>query len=259
MDKSTLFKQLLNMEVNYVSLFSDVIENEDTIKFVDSALPDMFTHNFTFYKSNQGLLDFITKEIEKKETKEKGFYRVETSYPVSSKLLESLPVKPQVCTYDIMYIEAKKFAELKGNTTCRIVRADNNKVLEDGIIVDITANQKEMGLDFAQRRINRKAEIYNNDNKALQLFVCYLDKVPIGNIEYMQLNQIVKLEDFDIIEEHQRKGFGTSVLRYLIENAYNNNVEIVYLITNNADSAKEMYEKNGFTKIGEKTEFLFFL
>lgn len=250
---------MLEMEKDYVSLFSEVIEKEDTIQYIDSALPDMHTHNFTFYKSDQGLLEFIKKEIEKKDTKEKGFFRVETSYPISSKILESLPIKPQVCTYDFMYIETKKYTELKANKACTILKAAEHKVLEDGMVVDINANLKGMGLDFAKRRINRKVEIYRNDDKPLQLFVCYVDGVPVGNIEYMLLNGMVKLEDFDILEEYQRKGFGTSVLRHLIENAYNNNIEIAYLITDSSDSAKEMYKKNGFIKAGEKTELLFFL
>ncbi|GGM18259.1 hypothetical protein GCM10011351_00030 [Paraliobacillus quinghaiensis] len=259
MEKCTLLNRMLEMENDYVSLFSEVIEEEDTIKFIDSELPNMYTHNFSLYKSNQGLLEFIIKQLEKNETKEKGFLRVETPYRINSEHFENLNVKPEVSTYELMYIETKKFKGLKGNKDCTILRAGDNKVLEDGIAVDINANQKEMGCDFAQKRINRKAEIYRNDDSPLQLFVCYIDGVPIGNIEYMQLNGIVKLEDFDIIEEYQRKGFGTSVLRYIIENAYNNSTEIAYLITDSADSAKEMYKKNGFIKIGEKTELLFFL
>lgn len=259
MDKSTLLNKLLEVEKDYVRMFSKVIENEDTITFIDFEIADMYTHNFTSYKSNQGLLEFIIKELAKNETKEKGFLRVETSHPVSSNLLQALAVKPQVCIYDIMYIETKKYTELKGNPSCNIYRAEENKVLEDGITVDIIANQKEMGLDFAQRRINRKAKVYKDSDKALQFFVSYFDEVPIGNIEYMPLNNIVKLEDFDIIEDYQRKGFGTSVLRHLLENAFNNDVEIAYLITDREDTAKEMYKKCGFKKIGEKTELLFFL
>ncbi|WP_058307693.1 GNAT family N-acetyltransferase [Gracilibacillus massiliensis] len=184
---------------------------------------------------------------------------METPYPISSKLIENFPLQPKICTYDLMFIETKNFSQLKGNPACNIYSAEDHKVLEDGIKVDITANQTEMGLDFAQRRINRKAEIYKDNNKEIQFFVCYCDGVPIGNIEYMPFNGMVKLEDFDIIEEHQSKGFGTSVLKHLLEIAYNDNIEIVYLITDSSDTAKEMYKKNGFMKIGEKTELLFFL
>lgn len=158
-----------------------------------------------------------------------------------------------------MYIETSKFTKLQGNPNCSVVKAANDQVLEDGINIDIIANQADMGLDFAKRRINRKAEIYRNADNNLELFVCYCDETPIGNIEYMPKNKIAKLEDFDIIKAYQRQGFGTSVLQHLLENAYINKIDIAYLITDSADSAKEMYKKNGFTKIGEKTELLFFL
>ncbi|MDQ0230128.1 GNAT family N-acetyltransferase [Metabacillus malikii] len=257
--KTSLKNRLLEMEHAYVRLFSDTFEDDIAIKYIDSSLPNMYTHNFTFYKANKGLYELIVNEIEKIETKHNGFFRVETTYQVSNELLDRLPIKPHVCIYDIMYIKTQKYRELKGNRRCHVVKADHQKVLEDGITVDIEANQKDMGLEFARKRINRKADIYQNEAKPLHLYVCYDEGVPIGNIEYMQLNGIVKLEDFDIIEQYQRKGYGTAVLKHLVETAYNNGIDIAYLITNSADTAKEMYKKNQFTKIGEKTELLFFL
>ncbi|WP_078551923.1 GNAT family N-acetyltransferase [Bacillus alkalicellulosilyticus] len=258
MDKTKLLEQLVDMEQQYVRLFSDAIETDEAITFSDCAIPDMYSHNFSWYKSSEGLHDFICKSLKKKETIASGFFRVETTTPIRKEFLDRLPVQPQVCTYDIMFFETKQYHSLKGNPVCTIKKATDETVLEDGIDVDIVANQEEMGLDFATRRINRKAEVYKS-NKMLDMFVCYKGKTPIGNIEYMSREGIVKLDDFSILEQYQRKGFGTAVLKYVLEQAYTTNNEIAYLITDNEDTAKEMYEKNGFSKIGVKTELLFFL
>ncbi|MEK6265253.1 MAG: GNAT family N-acetyltransferase [Clostridium sp.] len=65
------------------------------------------------------------------------------------------------------------------------------------------------------------------------------------------------MEDFDILKNYQRKGFGTSLLKYLLEEAKDNSVKFVYLITDSGDTAKDMYKKCGFKKAGEKTELFF--
>lgn len=252
-----LMDRLLNMEKEYVKLFSDAIEDDRTIRYIDPLLPDMYSHNFVFYKPKQGLVEFIASELNKAETKSSGFLRIETPYPIDADLLDTFPIKPRICLYDIMYIETKKFKDLKGNPDCRIAIADSKETMEDGILVDIAANHIGMGLEFAKRRILRKSQEYMRDDKPIQLFVCYQEDTPIGNIEYMPLNGIVKLEDFDILESYQRKGFGTAVLKYLLEKANVNKIEHAYLITDNSDSAKEMYMKCGFEKVGKKRELLF--
>ncbi len=68
---------------------------------------------------------------------------------------------------------------------------------------------------------------------------------------------ISKIEDFDILEEYQRQGYGTSVLRRLLEESGSSNMDFAYLTTDNADTAKEMYKKCGFSIEGIMTSLLF--
>ncbi|WP_058307694.1 hypothetical protein [Gracilibacillus massiliensis] len=63
MHKSPLLDQMLELEKEYVGLFSEAIENDGTIRYIDSALPDMHTHNFIWYNSKQGLGEFVTEQI----------------------------------------------------------------------------------------------------------------------------------------------------------------------------------------------------
>ncbi|MFN7249807.1 MAG: GNAT family N-acetyltransferase [Anaerobacillus sp.] len=248
---------LQQMEIEYIKMFSEVSEDEQTLTFNNSNIPDMYTHNFDLYKSDVGLLEYIESQINKVETKAKGFFRIETYHPISADLIEKLSVKPQICTYDFMGIETRNYINLIGNPECSVLSAESSRVLEDGITVDIAVNEEGMGLDFATRRIKGKAEVYKNPDKAIELFVCYSGDTPIGNIEYIPFNRVAKFEDFDILEDYQRRSFGTSVLKHLLEKAFDNNIEHAYLITDQADTAKEMYKKNGFEKVGEKTELLF--
>jgi spore maturation protein CgeE len=253
-----LIERILDTEIEYVKMFSNVIEDNQTLTFIDSAIPDMYTHNFVLYRSTEGLHAFISEELNKEANKAKGFFRIETPYPIDESFINTLPIKPQICTYDLMAIATRRYSQLNGNPDCHILCADTKKVLEDGISVDIAANQQGMGVDFATRRINRKTHVYKNNEKPIQWFVCYNGDRPIGNIEYMPSNGIVKLEDFDILENFQKKGFGTSVLKCLLEKAFHDNIDYAYLITDRSDTAKEMYKKCGLEKVGGKTELLFF-
>ncbi|MCT8138075.1 GNAT family N-acetyltransferase [Anaerobacillus sp. CMMVII] len=252
-----IMDKLMQMEVEYVKNFSKVIETDHALLFIDEAIPDMYTHNYVFYQSAKGLVEYIENELRNQETKDKGFFRIETPYPISEDLLEKLSIKPEVCIYDFMWINTVNHENIGGNPNCSILNADTKKVIEDGIRVDIQANTDGMGLDFAERRIIRKALAYNDLEKAVQLFVCYSEGIPIGNIEYMPFNEIVKLEDFNILEDYQKKGFGTSVLKHLVAKAFNEGIDYAYLITEQTDTAKEMYKKCGFEKVGEKTELMF--
>ncbi len=253
----TLLEKLFQMEVEYVKLFSEVREDKQALAFTDVHLPDMYNHNFSLYQSSDGLIDYINNELKKQEVKDKGFLRVVTHDTVNATAVSELLVQPEISTFDLMYIETGYYSGMQGNPNCSVLCADNEAVMDDGMKVDVLANQEGMGLDFAERRIARKAREYKNPEKPIQLFVCYHEDRPVGNIEYIPFDGIVKLEDFDILEEYQRKGFGTSVLKHLVEKASHDNIKYAYLITDSQDTAKEMYVKCGFKKIGEKTELFF--
>ncbi|WP_124998518.1 GNAT family N-acetyltransferase [Clostridium tagluense] len=56
-----------------------------------------------------------------------------------------------------------------------------------------------------------------------------------------------------MLEKYQRKGFGTSVLKELLKRCSDFGAETVYVLTDSEYTAKEMYKKCGFLKIGAKT------
>lgn len=255
-----MLNKLINTEIQYINKFSQSMESEHVIRFWDNNLPAMYNHNFTFLKNNissNKLQKIISSELKLARENSKDFLRIEASFSIDNNTISSLPVIPEVSRYDYMCIESNKYELLNDNPNCIIKEAVTPQVLKDGIEVDILANKGEMGVDFAMKRINRKVDIYKSSDTNINLYVCYNNDIPIGNCELMIHNNIAKIEDFDIIKEYQRRGFGTSVLKYLLKEANDSEVYICYLITDSNDTAKEMYKKNGFYKTGEKTELFF--
>lgn len=252
-----MLDRCITCEIEYSKQFCETYNNTNFIRFWDDNLTDMYTHNFTLIKNTKDIYEILINELDKRKTEAKSFLRIETNCSIDESIINKLPITPEITIYDYMCIETDKYKLLNGNPNCIVKKTINKEILKDGIEVDILANQGCMGVDFAQKRIKRKSDIYRLNTSNIDLYVCYHNDIAIGNCELMLQNTMAKIEDFDIIEDYQKKGFGTSVLKHLLKQASEANIELAYLITDSSDTAKEMYKKNGFYKSGEKTEFFF--
>lgn len=250
---------LQNTEIEYAKCFSQCIDEEEKIRFIDNNIPDMYCHNFILLKnglSDDEINEIILKELQLSIKENKSFLQLEVNFPLSPNALKNLSICPEITKYYYMSIPTCKYNSLKEKDECTVEEAVSEKVLEDGIQVDVQANSSAMGEDFSERRIYRKVQAYNTTNN-LKFYVCYHKDIPVGNCELFINNGIAKIEDFDILEKYQRKGFGTAVLRKLLMTSKKLGVEKAYVITDSEDTAKDMYRKCGFCKVGEKTIIFF--
>lgn len=255
-----MLNKFIDTEIQYIKNFSQCIENEDIVRFYDNRLEDMYSHNFTYIKGNPNtkkLKEIILKELQLRKAEGKDFLRIEANFNISNELINTLEISPEVSSYDFMYIKTQRYNMLRNNPNCFVSKADTAEKLTDGINVDILANKSYMGTEFAKKRINRKSEVYKQQTLNLSLYVCYYKDLPIGNCELFINNKVSKIEDFDIVKEYQRRGFGTSVLKHLLEESNKSDIDIAYLITDSSGTAKEMYKKCGFNRAGKKTELFF--
>lgn len=247
------------MEIDYTKHFSKMKEYQHYYEFSDEKLPGMYVHNFIMFKENINpaiVYNTIKIQLQKRKANKADFLRVEFNHPVNLSFIDKLIIKPDVEVYDYMMIETSKFDELKGNAFGVLKLATNDTIYEDGRIVDIEANKKDIGRDFATRRIQRKLISYKG-YKTLEFYVCYVNNIAIGNCEFCYNDEVVKIEDFDILKAYQRKGYGTYVLKELLHKAFNKGLSNAYVITESNDIAKDMYKKCGLVKVGEKTELIF--
>ncbi len=255
-----MIRSILESELAYTKLFSECREEGSLIRFTDGSIPDMYTHNYIWVKdSSAHLTDLLKQELIVGQTEQKSFVRVEMSFDVNFDRLGDLPVKPTVTHYDYMLIPTERYSAIPMKDNSRIEVATRAKVMADGISVDVLANVDAMGREFATRRIHRKSSIYQDAALPLQFYVCYNHELAVGKCELMIHRDIAKIEDFDILPDYQRQGFGSSVLRHLLKQAAEQQIQWAYLVTDSADTAKEMYTKCGFEKVGTKTELFFSL
>lgn len=255
-----MINQLLSCEQEYKKQFSEYIENDDFVLFKDDALPDMYSHNCYLIKNKKNteeMINMINQMIDERRSSGKDFLKVEMDFPLSHEVYSKLSVKPDLSTFYFMGQEVKNLINPVGNENCVIKKATNLSVLKDGIEVDIEANKKAMGEDFAKRRIERKKLIYEDPLRQLDLYVCYHNDVAIGNCELLTVESVGKIEDFDIIEAYQRKGYGTSLLNFVMDEAIVAGAEYIYLLTDAEDTVKDMYKKFGLQILLTRTELFF--
>lgn len=249
-------------EIEYLKNFCSYTETEDFIRFTDNNLPDMYSHNLTLIRRNlpeNRLRQIILDQAELKRKENSDFLNIEANCGIDEKTVAEVPIEggePEICYY--MMISTDQYINLRGNSGCGLRKADNDQVLADGKIIDVAVNMEECGKDFAVRRCERKQAVYRKNDK-LSFYVCYNGTNAVGMCEMFINGDTVKLEEFDVLENHQKKGYGTAIIKELLKTARDTGVKKAYVATYSKESAKEMYRKCGFVKVGEKRNYYFSL
>lgn len=252
----TLIDTIKEAELAYVKEFTQFEETDECIIFTDPSLPGMDHHNFTYIKeglSREHLAALINREVKRRQDEDYTSAFFISDFKIDEVLFKDFPYEIEYLEFLYMATPTSTASLLKPREDFLILPALSEDIMQDGIDIDIIANTIYMG-DFAKKRIERKVQVYRDAQKKTNLFVGYYKDKPIGNCELYIYDDISKLEDFDIIEDYQRKGFGTRFLKHLLIETEKHKVDQMYLVTDKDDTAQEMYKKNHFETIGYKYE-----
>lgn len=229
-------------------------------RFEDLNIKDMYSHNFVFISSTISEEEFIKVVEDEITVRLKAgykYFRLVTSHDVSKEWLNKIKYKYDLEMYDY-YGSYTNNSSIKHNKAL-VKKAVSDLDYDHGRCLDIAANYRHMTLEFAIRRIDRKIQVYKDSNNDLDLYICYDDLEPVGNVELLTDGKMAKIEDFDILDIYQKKGYGSTTLSFLLKECQGKGIEYAYLVTDHDDTAKSMYEKCGFTVVGNRTEIMFHL
>ncbi|MGL4107640.1 GNAT family N-acetyltransferase [Clostridium sp. LP20] len=250
-----------NVEIEYIRSFSKELKTEKFNRFWDENGENIYANNITIIKdelSAEEIVEIVSNEIDYRKKLRKGFCIVEIYNNDIKKILRGINQKvSSIDKFDYMSVETIKYKELNSRSDYSISEVKTNddyKKLEELSIKD---NTSTMGRPYSRYRINRKINAYKDDSNSLKVFLCARDRIAIGSLEFLKHNEFVKIEDFGFLKKYRNQGYGTSFLRDILKHAYENNIKYAYVITDSKDTAKNMYAKCGFKKIGEKTQLIF--
>lgn len=253
-------KQLLDCEMAYYQCFSESEESDATIRFVDEKLLDMYDHNYTYVKEKleeKRLEAIINEEVNRSKREEKTFCKFDLPY-MPNEIHEVDGIAPEVSRLGIYEFLSEDTSHLNGNDECVMKQIVNEEVLDDLVFLDLIHDRERLGEDFCKRRAYRRGRVYLKEG-GVDSYICYHEGRPVGNVDLFIYNGMAKIEDFAVIPSEQRKGYGTAMIKYLIDLAKSKGVKRIYLVTDEEDTAKEMYRKLGFEKLGEKVEIFYYL
>lgn len=246
-------EKIKHNEITYISCFSECFENEQIIRFRDSKMTDMRFHNSANIKktlSEDALQQIIKEEIELNLKEGKDFCRITIDELPTEKCLEGYHEKLEIEHYgNYVYVpmESPKWNILNRYSIRKIV---DDSMVEDLVSLDLIQNGETFENDFCQRRARRIGQASLSEIP-VDTYICYYDKIPVGSCQLFLYNGIAKIEDFTVSPEYQRRGIGTTILKYVIDIALLKKTELIYLSADEEDTAKEMYKKLGFEKVSE--------
>lgn len=252
-------EKIKHSEITYISCFSECFENEQIIRFRDSKMKDMHFHNSTNIKktlSEDVLQQIIKEEIELNYKEGKDFCRITIDELPDEKCLERYHEKLEIEHYgNYVYIPMES---PKWNTLNRylIRKIADYSMVEDLVSLDLIQDSETYEKDFCQRRATRIGQASLSEIP-VDTYICYDDKIPVGSCELFLYNGIAKIEDFAVSPEYQRRGIGTTILKYVIDIALLKKAEVIYLSADEEDTAKEMYKNLGFKKVSESYALLY--
>lgn len=254
MDQYSKIQEIIkSCEIAYVSCFSICYENNQIIRFRDSQLPDMYDHNFTYIKkalSVDALQQVIQEEIELSLHENKDFCKITMDYIPDEKCLDSLNRKIET-GHDGRYVYIPMKSPVWNTVDgSQMLKVADSSMIEDLVSMDLIHDCGTCGEDFCNRRARRRGEVYLSEIP-LDSYICYYNGIPVGSCDLFLYNDTAKIEDFAVLPEYQRRGFGTTILKYLIDIALIKGVKTIYLITDEDDTPKEMYQRLGFVEVAD--------
>ncbi len=249
-------KKIIQCEHRYSKEYCTTYENDDFIRFRDYSLTQMRDHNYTYIKNKFCLKKLIEDEIKVCIKDKLDFAKVVVDIDDSDFELPEISYNYRLDKIAYYTFNISKISNIKSDKNAIIKKVSNNKMVEDMLFCDLQFDTSISHRDFHIKKYKRKGEVYILDN-ALNAYVCYEDDNAVGMCDLFMVDKVAKIENFVVIPSYQRKGYGTHILKKMIDIALENNAELIYLTTDEDDTAKEMYEKLYFDKVGKRLELVF--
>ena len=253
------------VENEYLTYFAEAEEHEFFTKFTDNKLPSMYSHNCIVLKETVNGADLHT-QIERlfaeaqKSAAQHLYLVLHPNHAFAIHAWEAEVFDQSSLLY--MTVSLDDYQGTKSNPDCKVYEATSPAQYQDAVLFDIAASvaeeEKHANYRFSYKRAYRKLPVFERHAPALSQYVAYLDDVPVGKCEISRHQAIIRIENFSVIVECQRKGVGTAILNTIAEDGKARGANEFFLVADVADTAKHMYKKLGFQTVGVEHQLLWF-
>ena len=242
-------------ELAYLSAFCACAPQPWGARLRDRALRDMFSHNLSYVA--RSLPDeemwalFLAERRLRREEGER-YLNLTLECAPSKRMLARFAQLGCVRTVYDYYVYSGGGRPARGD--CAAVPL-SPALRGEALAFDVAVNGAAFGEDFLRRRFARRGRVY--ETGLVTHFLCYHAGRAVGTCDLFLCGDVAKVEDFDVAPALQRRGFGAALLSQMVRRAQARGARTISLITDDADTAQEMYKKSGFVKAAQKHEILF--
>lgn len=148
---------------------------------------------------------------------------------------------------ELYIIEPHQFTVVKDDPNIEIVPVTIENLEE------FLELQYEFDLEFGTNFADQKRDIHRKklaDNHFLQILAYYKGK-PAGSVDVIITNDTAEIDSFSVVESHQRKGIGSRIQSYIM-NEFSDRT--IILVADGEDTPRDMYKKQNYQCLGYKYE-----
>ncbi|MBQ2472613.1 MAG: ribosomal protein S18-alanine N-acetyltransferase, partial [Acholeplasmatales bacterium] len=221
------------VEEAYILTFCKKEVHEDYIYYHDDELKTKYYHNYYVCKNDDNVMESLYHR--------KSFVQFDLEHPYTGKL------KFSDYEYEIEYHSSIFGLHVLRNNTYRVEKlkeCDSSWAYEY-----FYKDTLKYGEEYSKENTKRILDVCLKEKRIDYYFVYDIDK-PVGFIEVFQYKDAAKLENFSILEEYQKKGYGSCLFNHVLNELKRMGIKDIYLTADYEDTPKVMYERMGFTMVG---------
>lgn len=230
------FESLFNFENKYLNEFTNIEYFDDYILYNDDIQKDKYSYNFYFIK-NKNKVKSLIKKLSKEN--KRSFLDFDSNFLMD----EYLPDFEK--SHEIRMFNFASLVKLDYRIGDIRILDNSNKDLFLNLLFN---DELEYGESYATNNSKRIVDICLNNDKFDLYGIFDKDKI-VGSIHVYKNNDMAKLEDFFIIDEYQKKGYGISLLTKVIDILKKEGIYHLTITADFDDTPKKIYEKLGFVTI----------
>jgi spore maturation protein CgeE len=236
--------QIIDMEIKYIKLFSKQVKYPFGYAFYDEKQRDKYFHNYLHILRNEYSLRELN--LYYMDTSKHGFvlYRVEEGIEITHNPIFS----GYIHDHDAYYANDINHIEIHSKINAEIHQVDPKK---DQHFFDFLYQEDLLfGTSYAEGNVKRQKEVLTQFKNYIYFYIKHEDRI-IGHINCFIDQNYAKIDEFYIVEAYQKHGYGSSLMKHMIDYLKKKDVNEVYLVTDLSDTAKTLYERWNFKFVAD--------
>jgi len=150
---------------------------------------------------------------------------------------------------ELYAIQPKQFPPVKEDAKTEVVPV-TEEILETYLQIQFEFDLK-YGAEFAAQKSDQYKRNFHSD-QILQVMALYEGK-PAGSVDLIISENTVEIDGLQVHERFQKKGIGSRLQKYAMDNFYD---KTVILVADGEDTPREMYRKQNYQYLGYRYEAL---